>query len=348
VHHFIAILLITTASLKAQNWQPIQVPGSWESEVGDYDGFAWYRCAVEIPESWRGSRLLLSVNAVDDVDEAYFNGEKVGANGGLPPLYAKPSSDVRRPAVIDPDMIRFGESNLVAFRVYDHGGQGGLLKGPIQLGRLEDAIDLSGTWDFIKGDQKEHAQWPEDRTLAYQKRQVEQPAGHLGIVPADTDGRDRDMALVRKRFEGNKNVHSNIEGKGDPLPPVDALAALKPGDDFIIETVLTEPTITQPLYTEFDERGRLWVSEYIQYPQPAGLQVLTWDNHLRSIFDAVPPPPPYEKPEHQKFIGRDRISIHEDTDGDGTFDSHKVFADGLNFVTSSCQGNGGVWVMNPP
>ncbi|NCF88976.1 MAG: hypothetical protein GWQ08_26225 [Verrucomicrobiaceae bacterium] len=348
MHHFISILLITTASLKAQNWQPIEVPGSWESEVGDYDGFAWYRCAVEIPESWRGSRLLLSVNAVDDVDEAYFNGEKVGANGGLPPLYAKPSSDVRRPAVIDPDMIRFGESNLVAFRVYDHGGQGGLLKGPIQLGRLEDAIDLSGTWDFIKGDQKEHAQWPEDRTLAYQKRQVEQPAGHLGIVPADTDGRDRDMALVRKRFEGNKNVHSNIEGKGDPLPPVDALAALKPGDDFIIETVLTEPTITQPLYTEFDERGRLWVSEYIQYPQPAGLQVLTWDNHLRSIFDAVPPPPPYEKPEHQKFIGRDRISIHEDTDGDGTFDSHKVFADGLNIVTSTCQGNGGVWVMNPP
>ena len=176
---------------------------------------------------------------------------------------------------------------------------------------------------------------------------MEQPAGHLGIVPADTDGRDRDMALVRKRFEGNKNVHSNIEGKGDPLPPVDALAALKPGDDFIIETVLTEPTITQPLYTEFDERGRLWVSEYIQYPQPAGLQVLTWDNHLRSIFDAVPPPPPYEKPEHQKFIGRDRISIHEDTDGDGTFDSHKVFADGLNIVTSTCQGNGGVLGHEP-
>ncbi len=348
MHRFFAFFLITTVTLNAQDWQLIQVPGDWESQVGDYDGFAWYRCAVEIPKSWRGSRLLLSVTAVDDVDEVYFNGAKVGANGGMPPLFAKPSSDVRRPAVIDPDMIRFGELNLIAFRVYDHGGEGGLLKGPIQLGRLNDAIDLCGTWDFIKGDQKEHAQWPEDRAMIYQKRQAEQPAGHLGIVPADTEGRDRDMALVRKRFEGNNNVHSNIEGKGDPLSPEVALAALKPGQDFIIETVLTEPTITQPLYTEFDERGRLWVTEYIQYPQPAGLQVLTWDNHLRSIFDAVPPPPPYEKPEHQKFVGSDRISIHEDTNADGTFDSHKVFADGLNIVTSTCQGDGGVWVMNPP
>ena len=239
MHHFLCIFLITTVTLHAQPWQSIQVPGDWESQIGDYDGFAWYRCSVQIPESWRGSRLLLSVNAVDDVDEAYFNGEKVGANGGIPPLYAKPSSDVRRPAVIDPDMIRFGEPNLVAFRVYDHGGEGGLLKGPIQLGRLKDAIDLSGTWDFVKGDQKEHAYWPEDRTMVYQKQQTGQQAGYRGIVPADTEGRDRDMAKVRKRFEGNKNVHSNIQGKGNPLSPEAALAALKPGDDFIIETVLT-------------------------------------------------------------------------------------------------------------
>ena len=340
--YLLPFLLLTTAA--AQDWVPIQVPGDWESQVGEYDGFAWYRCTVEVPESWRGSRLLLTVRAVDDVDEAYFNGEKVGANGGMPPLYAKPSSDVRRPAVIDPDLVRFGERNLIAFRVYDGGGKGGILEGPVQLGRLHDAIDLSGTWEFVRGDQKEYASGPENPP----RTDFEKPAGHLGMVAADKEGRDRDMALVRKRFEGNKNIHSNIEGKGDPLPPKDALAALKVHEDFILETVLTEPEITQPLYVEFDERGRMWVTEYIQYPQPAGLEVLTWDSHLRTVFDAVPPPPPYNTPEKVKFKGRDRISIHEDTDGDGTYDHHKVFLDGLNIVTSTCQGDGGVWVMHPP
>jgi putative heme-binding domain-containing protein len=342
----LAFLIVTLDGLAAQEWRAVPVPAAQETE-----GFSWYRCFIQVPESWRGSRLLLSVRHVDDVDEAYFNGDKVGANGGMPPLFGKPSSDVRRPAVIDPDQVRFGEMNLIAFRVFNQEGSGGILEGPVQLGRLEDAIDLSGTWDFIEGDRREYAHWPNrrDQTLAdYQKRHSQEPAGHRGIVASDKEGRERDMALVRERFEGNSNVHSNIEGKGKPLVPDEALAALTAGDDYIIDSVLTEPIMTQPLYVEFDARGRMWVSEYIQYPKPAGLQVLTWDNHLRSIFDQVPPPPPYNKPEHQKFIGRDKISIHEDTNGDGTFDSHKVFAEGLNIVTSTCQGNGGVWVMNPP
>ena len=46
--------------------------------------------------------------------------------------------------------------------------------------------------------------------------------------------------------------------------------------------------------------------------------------------------------------GADRISIHEDTDGDGTFDSHKVFVEGLNIATSFVRGRGGLWVLNPP
>ncbi len=341
----------------AQDWVPLPVPGAWESAMGDLDGFGWYRCFVDVPADWEGSRLLLTVRRIDDVDEAYFNGSRVGANGGMPPLFGKPSSDVRRPAVIDPDQVRFGQKNLIAFRVYDEKGRGGIIEGPIQLGRLKDAIDLAGTWDFVSGDQREYAHWPNQnpdsnasrRLLAeYAARHDEQPAGHRGVVLADVEGRERDMAVVRRRFEGNTNVHSNVEGKGTALPPAEALAALDPSPDFIIETVLHEPTVTQPLYVEFDARGRLWVTQYIQYPKPAGLEVLTWDNHLRSVFDVVPPPPPYDKPEERKFIGRDRITIHEDTDGDGTYDKHKVFLEGLNIVTSTCQGDGGVWVMNPP
>jgi putative membrane-bound dehydrogenase-like protein len=117
---------------------------------------------------------------------------------------------------------------------------------------------------------------------------------------------------------------------------------LRVPDDLAFDVVLSDPLIAQPLQISFDERGRLWLVEYRQYPMPAGLTLVSRDNFWRSVYDKTPLPPPHGTP------GKDRISIHEDTNGDGTFDSHKVFVDGLNIVTSICRGRGGVWVLNPP
>lgn len=119
-------------------------------------------------------------------------------------------------------------------------------------------------------------------------------------------------------------------------------AALRVPDDLALDVVLSDPLIAQPLQISFDERGRMWLVEYRQYPMPAGLKIVSRDNFWRAVYDKVPEPPPHGVP------GKDRISIHEDTEGDGTFDKHKVFIDGLNIVTSVCRGRGGVWVLNPP
>ncbi|MGA1237636.1 MAG: PVC-type heme-binding CxxCH protein [Limisphaerales bacterium] len=126
------------------------------------------------------------------------------------------------------------------------------------------------------------------------------------------------------------------------LPPEQSALAFTTPDDLQMDLVLAEPTIAQPLHLSFDEQGRLWVVEYRQYPEPAGLTQISHDKFWRSVYDKIPPPPP------NHFPGKDRISIHEDTDGDGTFDAHKVFVDGLNIATSAARGRGGVWVMNPP
>lgn len=125
-------------------------------------------------------------------------------------------------------------------------------------------------------------------------------------------------------------------------PPAEALAALKTPDNLVVEQVLTEPDVRQPLFIDFDERGRLWVVQYLQYPFPAGLKILSEDKFLRATYDKVPPPPP------NHFRGADKITIHEDSDGDGKFDKQKTFLEGMNIVTSFARGRGGVWVLNPP
>ncbi len=130
-------------------------------------------------------------------------------------------------------------------------------------------------------------------------------------------------------------------GQG-PLPPGAALATFKVPDDLRLELVLAEPIVRQPVSISFDERGRLWVVQYLQYPYPAGLKMVSHDGVWRAVYDKVPPAPP------RHFRGKDKITIHEDSDGDGVFDRHKTFVDGLNIATSVARGRGGVWVLNPP
>jgi len=132
------------------------------------------------------------------------------------------------------------------------------------------------------------------------------------------------------------------EANAPALSPADAAARFRVADDLDWETVLAEPVIAQPVFLNFDERGRMWVVEYRQYPWPAGLKMVSRDSVWRAVYDRVPPAPP------NHFKGADRISVHEDTDGDGTYDHHKTFIDGLNIVTAVERGRGGVWVLNPP
>jgi putative membrane-bound dehydrogenase-like protein len=127
-----------------------------------------------------------------------------------------------------------------------------------------------------------------------------------------------------------------------PLAPEESAKSFKVSDGLEFEQVLAEPIVAQPLQISFDERGRMWVVQYRQYPNPAGLKMVSRDNFWRAVYDKVPQPPPLG------VRGLDQITIHEDTDGDGKFDKHKTFVDGLNIATSIALGDGGVYVLNPP
>jgi putative membrane-bound dehydrogenase-like protein len=120
---------------------------------------------------------------------------------------------------------------------------------------------------------------------------------------------------------------------------VEAMHAI---DGFTIEVVAAEPVVRQPVAIEFDDRGRLWVIQYLQYPNPNGLKRVAVDRFSRTKYDRIPEPPPHGP------RGDDRITILEDTNGDGRMDDSHDFVDGLNLATGMAFGHGGVFVLNVP
>jgi putative membrane-bound dehydrogenase-like protein len=123
--------------------------------------------------------------------------------------------------------------------------------------------------------------------------------------------------------------------------PEEAVKRMTVPDGFRARLVASEPDVRQPVTISFDDRGRLWVIQYLQYPTPAGLKPVKVDQYLRTVYDRVPEPPP------RGPRGADRITILEDR-GDGHFRKVKDFVTGLNLASGMALGHGGVFVVQPP
>ncbi|MFZ9793773.1 MAG: DUF7133 domain-containing protein, partial [Gemmataceae bacterium] len=126
------------------------------------------------------------------------------------------------------------------------------------------------------------------------------------------------------------------------LKPQEAISRMQVPEGMEARLVASEPEIRQPLSMFFDDRGRLWVLQYLQYPNPAGLKALKQDQYLRTIWDKIPEPPP-KGPK-----GIDKITILYDRDEKGLFRKSKDFATGLNLASGMAWGHGGLFVANPP
>ena len=124
--------------------------------------------------------------------------------------------------------------------------------------------------------------------------------------------------------------------------PEQSLARMVTEPGFEARLIASEPLVRQPLSVTFDGRGRMWVIQYLQYPNPAGLKAVTQDQYLRTVWDKIPEPPP-KGPK-----GADRITILEDPDANGRYRKSRDFVSGLNLATGLALGRGGVFVMQAP
>ena len=108
-----------------------------------------------------------------------------------------------------------------------------------------------------------------------------------------------------------------------------------------VQLVASEPEIRQPISLSFDDRGRLWVLQYLQYPTPAGLKPVKVDQYLRTVWDKLPEPPP------RGPRGADCLTILA-SDTHGRFHKVKDFVTGLNLASGFALGYGGVFIVQPP
>ena len=137
------------------DWDMIRVPARWEEEgFNGYNGYAWYRKTIEIPESFKNRNVYLELGYIDDVDEVYFNGKKIGQTGSFPPYFST-AYNASRKYVVPNDLIKLNQENTIAVRTYDAQLEGGIVRGNVRLIAgdiaIQPDINLSGEWDFSTG-----------------------------------------------------------------------------------------------------------------------------------------------------------------------------------------------------
>ena len=124
-----------------------------------------------------------------------------------------------------------------------------------------------------------------------------------------------------------------------PRPASESLAAMRVRDGFTVTLAAAEPLVMDPVFIDWDERGRMWVAEMGDYPFAEGEATrdgrVTWKDGVPGEGADLP-------------LRAGRVRILEDADHDGRYEKSTLFLDGLRHVTGLACWKGGVFVANIP
>jgi sialate O-acetylesterase len=128
------------------DWRTLTLPGVWENqpaaapELQNFDGIVWLRREVELTRAEAKKDLTLALGRVDDDDSTFFNGVPVGNSHGYntPRSYTVPAR-----------LLKKGR-NVIAIRVVDTGGGGGIWGDPAELylTTATRTLPLTGAWRY--------------------------------------------------------------------------------------------------------------------------------------------------------------------------------------------------------
>ena len=117
---------------------------------------------------------------------------------------------------------------------------------------------------------------------------------------------------------GQELPHRMDHPPNDPLTPQESVERMTAPPGFHVDLVASEPEVINPIAMTFDERGRIWITESVEYPRKS----------------AGP--------------GRDKVILIDGVDDHGHAKKISTFAEGFNIPTGIAVGYGGVWVLNSP
>jgi sialate O-acetylesterase len=131
-----------THEFNDKSWPAMKVPELWEQQqLGEFDGVVWLRKSFTLASGDAVGAATLRLAAIDDSDVTYVNGVKVG---GLRNQYNEP-----RTYQVPAGILKEG-SNVIAVRVEDRGGSGGIYGegSDVNIRVASKTIDLAGEWKF--------------------------------------------------------------------------------------------------------------------------------------------------------------------------------------------------------
>ncbi len=148
------------------------------------------------------------------------------------------------------------------------------------------------------------------------------PVPQLTAIPEDAAPFSYEPAEVPFYPESDEwgTIGEPIHQMQSPMTPADSMTHMATPAQFHVELFASDPDIFKPISMTWDERGRLWLAETIDYP-----------NDMQRLGQ-----------------GHDQIRICEDTDGDFVADKFTVFADELSIPTSIVHAYGGLIVHQAP
>lgn len=128
-------------AINERGWGVIQVPAFWETQgFKGYDGYGWYRTTFTLNDGLENERLILFLGKIDDFDEAYLNGQRIGRTGNFPAHGQAEGGDNDfkqwRAYTLPMGALKKG-TNVLTVRVYDKYIHGGMYEGPVGLTRRE-------------------------------------------------------------------------------------------------------------------------------------------------------------------------------------------------------------------
>jgi hypothetical protein len=143
------------------SWKPIEINKNWEAQgYPNYDGFGWYRAHVFIPSSLKEKAYLkdsirFDLGVIDDNDEVYLNGTLIAKYGGYGGDIKTGHYGPRRYTIAASNpAILWDNDNVLAIRIFDTGGDGGIYgdKHTIGMADVMDNASINTDADFDFGD----------------------------------------------------------------------------------------------------------------------------------------------------------------------------------------------------